>query len=144
MKARWFVFAALPLLASACAHLDYAGQSFPPTEHVDLFYSEANVGREYTVIGELTGTGDQFVSTHKLQDQMVRKAREKGADGVVILGLEHFESGSNTNYSETTTEGKTKKGKTVTTTSGSSSTSSEESKRIRAILIKYKAVSGQP
>ena len=144
MKTRWFFLAALPLLVSACAHLDYAGQSFPRTEKVDLYYSEANVGREYLVMGELTGTGDQFVSTQKLQDHMVEKAREKGADGVVILGLEHFQSGENTNYSETTTEGKTKKGKAVTTTSGSSSTSSEESKRIRAILIKYKSASGQP
>ena len=144
MKIRWLMLAALPMLVSACAHLDYAGQSFPPTEHVDLFYSESNVGREYAVMGELTGTGDQLVSTQKLQDEMVKKAREKGADGVVILGLEHFQSGENTNYNETTTEGKTKKGKTVTTTSGSSSTSSEELKRIRAILIKYKAASGQP
>ncbi len=62
----------------------------------------------------------------------------------MILGLEHFQSGENTNYTETTTDGKTKKGKTVSTTSGSSSTTSEESKRIRAILIKYKPASGQP
>src|SRR5215831_12684114 len=144
MKIHRFMPAALLMLATSCAHLDYAGQSFPPTQNVDLFYSEANVNREYTVIGELTGTGDQFVSTQKLQDQMVQKAREKGADGVVILGLEHFQSGENTNYTESTTEGKNKKGKTVTTTSGSSSTSSEESKRIRAILIKYKSASGQP
>jgi len=143
MKTRWFVLAALPLLISGCAHLDYAGQSFPPTQQVDLFYSEANIGREYMVMGELTGTGDTFVSTQKLQDQMVQKAREKGADAVVILGLEHFKSGENTNYDETTTQGTTKKGKTVSTTSGSSTTSSEESKRIRAILIKYKAPATQ-
>ena len=144
MKTHRWMPAALLLIATGCAHLDYAGQSFPPTQNVDLFYSEANVNREYTVMGELTGTGDQFVSSQKLQDQMVQKAREKGADGVVILGLEHFQSGSNTNYNETTTEGKNKKGKTVSSTSGSSSTSSEESKRIRAILIKYKAPAGRP
>jgi hypothetical protein len=144
MKTRWLMLAALAVIVSSCAHLDYAGQSFPPTQQVDLFFSEANVGREYMVMGELTGTGDQLVSTQKLQDQMVEKAREKGADGVVILGLEHFQSGENTNYSESTTQGKTKKGKTVTTTSGSSTTSSEESKRIRALLIKYKAPAAQP
>jgi hypothetical protein len=144
MKTRWSLVAALLMTASSCAHLDYAGQSFPPTQNVDLFYSEANVGREYMLMGELTGTGDQFVSSQKLQDQMLVKAREKGADAVVILGLEHFQSGQNTDYSESTTEGKTKKGKTVSTTSGSSSTSSEESKRIRALLIKYKAPAGQP
>ena len=144
MKIHRFMPAALLMVVTGCAHMDYAGQSFPPTQNVDLFYSEANVTREYTVMGELTGTGDQFVSSQKLQDQMVQKAREKGADAVVILGLEHFQSGSNTSYNENTTEGKTKKGKTVSSTSGSSSTSSEESKRIRAILIKYKAPAAQP
>ena len=138
MKIRWLMLAVLPVLVSSCAHLDYAGESFPPTQHVDLFFSEANVGREYMVIGELTGTGDQLVSTQKLQDKMVEKAREKGADGVVILGLEHFQSGESTSYTENTTQGKTKKGKTVTTTTGSSTTSAEEKKRIRALLIKYK------
>jgi hypothetical protein len=144
MNPRWLLLVALAPLAAGCAHLDYAGQSFPATQNVDLFYSESNVSREYTVMGEVTATGDQFVSTQKMQDMMVQKAREKGADGVVILGLEHFQSGENTNYSETTTQGKTKKGKSVTTTSGSSSTSSEESKRIRALFIKYKAPAPQP
>lgn len=144
MKKYAFMLAALLVLATGCAHLDYVGQSYPATEHVDLFYSEANVGREYTVMGELNATLEEFVSTHKAQDQMVQKAREKGADGVVILGLEHYQSGSNTDYSESTTEGKTKKGKTVTTTTGSSSTSDTEKKRIRAILIKYKAPAPQP
>jgi len=144
MTIRWLMLAVLPVLLSGCAHMDYAGQSFPPTQQVDLFFSEANVGREYMVMGELTGTGDQLVSTQKLQDEMVKKAREKGADGVVILGLEHFQSGQSTNYSENTTQGQNKKGKTVTTTSGSSTTSSEEKKRIRALLIKYKAPAAQP
>jgi uncharacterized protein YbjQ (UPF0145 family) len=143
MKIRWLMLAVLPVLVSGCAHMDYAGESFPPTQHVDLFFSEANVGRDYMVIGELTGTGDQLVSTQKLQDKMVEKAREKGADGVVILGLEHIQSGENTSYSENTTQGQ-KKGKTVTTTSGSSTTSAEEKKRIRALLIKYKAPAAQP
>jgi len=144
MKIRWFMLAALLMFAPGCAHLDYVGQSYPATEHVDLFYSESNVGREYLVMGELDATLEQFVSTHKAQDQMLQKAREKGADGVVILGLEHYQSGENTSYSENTTEGKNKKGKTVTTTSGSSSTSADEKKRIRALLIKYKAAAGQP
>src|SRR5262245_17837987 len=141
MNTRWFLLAALALIIPGCAHLDYAGQSFPPTQNVELFYSESNVGREYMVMGEVTATGDQFVSTQKMQDMMVQKGREKGADAVVILGLEHFQSGQNTNYDETTTEGKAK---TVTTTSGSSSTSSEESKRIRALFIKYKTPAAQP
>jgi len=144
MKTRGLMLAALPILAMGCAHLDYVGQSYPPTQQVDLFYSEENVGREHTVMGEVTATAAEFVSARKIQDQMVEKAREKGADAVVILGLEHFKSGESTNYSETTTQGAGKKGKKYTTTSGSASTSVQESKRIRALFIKYKAPDAQP
>jgi len=144
MKTRWPLFAALPILAIGCAHLDYVGQSYPPTQQVDLYYSEENVGREYTVMGELAATAQEFVSARKIQEQMVEKAKQKGADAVVILGMEHFKSGENTNYSETTTQGTGRKGKKFTTTSGTQSTSVEESKRIRALFVKYKAPAAQP
>jgi hypothetical protein len=145
MKLRIFMLlVALPILAAGCATLDYVGQSYPPTQDVALFYSEENVDREYTVIGELTATADMFVSTHKVQDQIVEKARSKGADAVVILGLQHYQSGQSSNYNETTTSGKDKKGKNIETTSGSSSTDTEEKKRIKALFIKYKAPVPKP
>ena len=144
MKFVPFMLVALPIVTLGCATLDYVGESYPRTENVATFYSEDNVDRPYSVMGELTATAEQFVSTHKIQDQIVEKARTKGADAVVILGLEHIKSGESSNYTETTTEGKNKKGASVSTTSGSSSTDSEEKKRIRCLFIKYKDMAPKP
>jgi methylmalonyl-CoA mutase cobalamin-binding subunit len=73
------------------------------------------------------------VSAEKLQAKIVKKAQEKGADAVVLTGLDRYKSGENTDYHETT-ENKGRK----TTTHGHSSTSSEEKKEIQAIFIKYR------
>jgi oxalate decarboxylase/phosphoglucose isomerase-like protein (cupin superfamily) len=136
MKRTLLLFALLAL-AAGCAHLDYVGESYPRTQDVALFYSESNVGRPYRQIGELVATSESFLSTHKVQDKIVEKAREKGADAVIILGLERIKTGESTDYNETTTEHKGKKGKEYTTTSGGSTTTVHEQNRIRAIFVKY-------
>jgi hypothetical protein len=126
-------------LLSGCAHLDYIGETTHPTTDVQVFYTEANVPRAYRVMGEVVATSGLFVSTRKIQDQMIDKARQKGADAVVILGIEHYKAGESSSYSESTTESQDKKGRTHLSTSGSSSTSSEENKKIRALFIKFRA-----
>jgi len=123
----------LLLAVGACAHLDYIGESFAPTPRVDLFFAEKDVPGEYRVMGQILATAGDLVSAEKLQAKIVEKAQQKGADGVVLLGLERYKSGESTSYHETT-EQKNRK----TRTRGGSSTSSEEKKEIRAIFIKYR------
>jgi uncharacterized protein YbjQ (UPF0145 family) len=62
------------------------------------------------------------------------KAREKGADAVVIIGLDRYKSGEQTQTRETTREGR---GGTTTTT-GTSSTSSQNEKEVSGLFLKYK------
>ncbi|MCH9031156.1 MAG: hypothetical protein IIB00_02710 [candidate division Zixibacteria bacterium] len=121
------------IILASCTKIDYIGESFPSTTHVDIYLSVESVEREYTVMGYMIATADDMVSVSKMQDKMMKKARGKGADGIIILGLERYQSGEKTSWSETTTE---KDGKTKT--SGSSSTSADEKKEIKATLIKYK------
>lgn len=122
------------LLAGACAHIDYVGKSYPQTSRVDLFFSEDEVTQPYELMGKIIATGGDGVSAEKMQDQIMDKAQKKGADAVVITGLERYKSGENTNYSETT---KQKDSKT-STTSGGSSTDSKSEKQITALFLKYK------
>src|SRR5262249_32019434 len=99
-----------------------------------------NVPREYHVMGEVLATADLLVSTSNLQAKMVKKAQESGADALVLLGLEHYQSGSTTNWGESSTEKTNKKGTaTKTGTSGSSTTTVEEKKKVRALFVKYKS-----
>jgi hypothetical protein len=139
MPMRSIVWIAMPmLLLAGCANLDYMGESYPPTQHVDVYYSEQNVPREYHVMGEILATAELMVSTSDLQAKMVKKAQENGADAVVLLGLEHYQSGSTTNWDEASKEKTNKKGTTTTGTSGNSTTTVEEKKKIRALFVKYK------
>ncbi len=123
----------LLLASGACAHLDYIGESYAPTPRVDLFFAEKDVPREYRVMGQILATAGDLVSAEKLQAKIVERAQQKGADAVVLLGLERYKSGESTTYHETTEQRNRK-----TRTSGGSSTSSEEKKEIRAIFIKYR------
>jgi hypothetical protein len=125
------------LVIVSCTKIDYVGEEYPPTMHVDLNFSEADVERDYKVMGHVIASAGDFVSAEKMQAKLVEKAKEKGADGVVILGLDRYVTGGSTSYSETTTT-KEKKGGTETTVSGSSSSSSEEKKEIKAIFVKYR------
>lgn len=124
-------------LLCACTKLDYIGEEYAPTTNVEMYFSEADVTREHKVMGHLVATADDMVSAEKMQKEMKKKAMEKGADAIIILGMEKYQSGETTNYSETTVEGTTKKGNPKSTTTATSTTSSEEKKQIKAILIKY-------
>ena len=125
------------LCLSACTKIDYIGEEYPPTIHVDLFFDMDDVTREHKVMGNLIATADEGVSTEKMQKKIIEKAMKKGADAVVIIGFEKYQSGESTTYKETSEEGKTKRGKHKTTTTATSSTSVDEKKQIKAVFIKY-------
>ena len=131
------VSAAILMLAAGCAHVDYVGQIYPPTDHVDLFFSEADIGRPYKVVGQVLATGDQYTSAARVQRRLMGEAREKGADGVVILEVARVRGPEHTRYDQTTTEARDQGGTTVQTT-GTVSDQAAETKRIRALFIKYR------
>lgn len=72
-----------------------------------------------------------------MQEDILKKAHEKGADAVVILGLDRHATSSPATWTETTATKKTESG-TKTTTSGTSSSGTEEKKEIRAKFLKYR------
>lgn len=131
-RASWLIALAL-ILIPACAHVEYVGRSYAPTSHVDLFFSESDVKQEHEVMGRVVAHADDLVSASKLQKKIIEKAQEQGADAVVIEGLERYQTGESTSYTE-----ETKEKRRGTETSGSASTSSKMEKEIRATFLKYK------
>ncbi len=121
----------------ACTKIDYVGEEYPPTDHVDLYFAEGDVQYDYAVMGHVIATADDFVSASKMQKKIVEEARKKGADGVVILGMERYQAGETHTYKETTETTQSKKGTTSTTTA-TSKTDVEEKKEIKALFIKYR------
>ena len=121
------------LLLSACAHVDYVGRSYPPTQKVDLFFDEREVEASYDVMGQVIARANDLVSAEKLQAKIMQKAQDRGADAVVITGMDRYKTGESTTYNEST-----KERRRGTVTEGSSTTSSQNEKQIRAIFLKYR------
>lgn len=131
------VCAALVMLAAGCAHVDYVGESHPRTDRVDLFFSEGDIGRPYKVVGQVLATGDQYTSAARVQRRLMQEARERGADGVLILEVARVRGPEHTRHDQTTTKARDEDGTTVQTTETVSDLTAE-SKRIRALFIKYR------
>jgi hypothetical protein len=96
MKLRLWIPVLLFLLAG-CASVNYLGESYLPTQRMDLFFSEEDVKKEYKVIGRMEATADAdelIYSSDKFTEAILKKAREKGAVGVVILDFGNVMTGT--------------------------------------------------
>ncbi|MXV75876.1 hypothetical protein F4Z99_16580 [Candidatus Poribacteria bacterium] len=84
------------LFLTACGSdidVDYLGDSYPPTSHVDVYFSEDGITEGYLVIGHATADGGD---TEALQETLIEKARESGADGIIFEGFDRVETGEQT------------------------------------------------
>ena len=122
----------LVLFVTACAKIDYLGQSYPPTTHVDLYFSEADIREDYEVMGHVIAQAGTGISIERLQTKLEAKAREKGADGIVIHGFDRIQTGETTTYNEEMQREEKKRSIAAVTI-----TSTEEERQIKAIFIKY-------
>ena len=79
-------FSFLLILFSSCfPHINYMGNSFPPTKDPDFYVDEKSIDKPYKVIGKgyPDGVGSQALKT--LQKKAIEKAKKKGADAVLVL-----------------------------------------------------------
>ena len=129
------VVATILLSLTSCVSTDYIGKSYPPTSNVEIFFSENDIKGDYEVMGELTAETDDFVFTNgeKMQNKMVDEAKKKGADGIILTGLERRVTGEET---VTSSEAKVKDDKLKSSTK--TETSVKEKKTLRGRLIKFK------
>lgn len=84
MKKLYFSF--FPFLLTACAtQVDYIGATYAPSQQVAVFVSKDAVKKDYEVIGKgYARMGSPMGSIEKIQKKAVSKARQKGADAVII------------------------------------------------------------
>ena len=84
------------LFVTACGNdidVDYLGDSYTPTSHVDVYFSEKDVTEGYLVMGHAAADGGD---TEALQETLIEKARESGADGIIFEGFDRVETGEQT------------------------------------------------
>jgi hypothetical protein len=133
MPLQLFLLALFALLAG-CTTTDYLGKTYPPTQHVDVFFSPQDVTRAYEVMGEIRAEGDDIVSYESMQYKMVQEAMQKGADALLIEKLDMIETGA------TTVENRTREQHKRRTPSPTaiSTTNIEKDRLITAKLLKYR------
>jgi hypothetical protein len=127
-------FLAVFVLIAGCTTTDYLGKTYPPTQHVDVFFSPQDVKRAYEVMGGIRAEGDDIVSYESMQQKLVQEAMQKGADAILIEKLDMTETGY------TTVENKTREQHKRRTSSSTaiSTTSIEKDRIITAKLLKYR------
>ncbi len=72
----------LILFTSGCFQkIQYIGHNYPVTSNVEMFFSPADVGKDYRIIGKLVG---QKMSLKKSQKKYLEIAKANGADAIII------------------------------------------------------------
>lgn len=69
------------------ANVNYVGKEYEPTTTVDVYFSEEEIEKEYTVMGHAIGSGGDFISNEDIQNKLIEVAKSKGADAILITGL---------------------------------------------------------
>lgn len=110
----------LNLFLTACGDdIDYIGDTYSPTSHVDVYFSEDDVSENYQQMGHATAEGG---TAEELQERLIEKARENGADGIIFEEIDRVKTG------ETTTVDAV----------GNEHTLNTRVLQVKAIFIKYK------
>ncbi len=151
MKYTFCLMIFVSLVSFSCSpSIQYMGRSYPPTTNVDIYFSPADVKRNYEVIGKVDGKAWPLSDYSKIQESIEAVARKKGADGVIFTGMgehvvstTHNSTTTSVGNSTTTTTGNSDNGKSTETGFGLSlttntTTSQQTEKEVRADFIKYK------
>lgn len=124
------MFLALALLA-ACSTPSYFGNTYSPTQQVDVYFDKTDVKKTYVTMGS-TSIPKGFSSMEAVQQKVIELGKAKGADGVIMTLTEEVVS---TQQSGSGVVSKTKKQKVTGTTN--STTTDIKQKKIEATFIKY-------
>jgi hypothetical protein len=81
-------YAFLPLIlgiASCASRISYVGTAYSPTKKVDIFVDESAIKRTYSIVGKGYLRGNlALTSPEKVQSNAIVKAKEKGADAILL------------------------------------------------------------
>ena len=102
--------------------IDYLGNSYTPTSHVDVYFTADDITEDYLVMGRATVDGDD---AEALREKLIEKARENGADGIIFEEFDRVATGE----------------QTIVNDIGDTSIVNTDTKsvlQVKAIFIKYK------
>jgi len=82
-----FTMALISFMLS-CAHVNYIGKTYDKTDQVEILFSESETDKDYEIMGHAISAGQLFVSMDDLQEELIQEAKQKGADAIIITGVD--------------------------------------------------------
>lgn len=77
-------------LCITCApKINYLGNSYTPTQNVDLFFDEHDINREYKVMGVMKNEAGELEmdDVEEVKKSMINKAKSVGADAILFVNF---------------------------------------------------------
>jgi len=91
----------VPLTTAAACHyveVNYIGKTYPPTEHVDMYFDRAEVPGDEQVIGRAIVTAPEGTKGEKVEAGLLKEARAKGADAILVGPARRYLAGKDTTW----------------------------------------------
>lgn len=76
-------------ICSCAPRINYLGNSYAPTQNVEIFFDDADIQKDYTVMGVVKneGSGIELDTPEDVQKAMLKKAKTVGADAILFSGF---------------------------------------------------------
>lgn len=84
----------IAVLSIGCVNVQYIGKSYPETTNIKAYSSKSKVPEKYSVMGRAVVSAPYSSSKEEMQDKLISKAEDNGADAVLITGYTIVPTGS--------------------------------------------------
>ncbi len=76
-------------ISSCSPRINYLGDTYSPTQEVDIFFDEQDIQKEYKVMGVMKNEAEDFEldDAESVKNAMVKKAKAVGADAILFIGF---------------------------------------------------------
>lgn len=73
----------------SCIPIHYIGDTYPPTDNVEVFYSEKEIGQKHSVFGHIMGSKG---SIEDIKEKLQMEAMKRGADAILFTKVDFEDS----------------------------------------------------
>jgi len=74
----------------SCSTIEYLGETYTPSPSIEIFYDTKLVKKPYKIIGRMS---ELTLWVDKVKDEMIKKAKTVGGDGVIFTDLTEDSNG---------------------------------------------------
>ena len=86
-----FVFFIVITSFTACVpSIQYLGDSYQATDHIDIYYDEKDVQKEYKTIGKMTHGNMLDYEVDTIKNEMIETAKKKGGDAIIFVDMKNI------------------------------------------------------